>query len=83
MAYKRVVAAALFAALMATTGSVQAQSPNSGCRKKCDASFNVCTKTRKGETACLRTWHSCKQQCNAVAQARPVQSAAAPSKGRR
>ena len=86
MAYKRVVAAALFAALMATAGSVQAQSGNTGCRKKCDATFSSCSKrVRPGENLCLKSWHSCKQQCKALAQARPVQTAAAPAaaKGRR
>ena len=85
MAYKRVVAAALFAALMAA-GSAQAQSPNSGCRKKCDATFSSCSKAKKGESVCLRTWHACKQQCTAVAQSRAMQTAAAApatAKGRR
>ena len=85
MAYKRVVAAALFAALMAA-GSVQAQSSNTGCRKKCDATFSSCSKRGGEQNACLRTWHSCKQQCKAVAQARPMQTAAAgpaTAKGRR
>ena len=87
MAYKRVVAAALFAALVAT-GSAQAQSPNGGCRKKCDASFSGCTKRGSPQNLCLRTWHACKQQCSAQAQARPgkLQTAAAAgatAKGRR
>ena len=81
MAYKRVAAAALFAALMAA-GSVQAQAPG-GCRKKCDASFSSCNKAKKGETVCLRTWHSCKQQCTAAAQAKPMKTAAVPAKLKR
>ena len=76
MAYKRLVAAAVFAALMA--GSAQAQTTsNVGCRKKCDASFSTCSKRSKsGDNVCLRTWHRCKTQCTAAAAAKP-----APAKG--
>ncbi len=71
MAYKRVVAAAFLAALMAA-GSVQAQS-SPGCRKKCDATFSGCSKRAKaGDSVCLRTWHKCKAQCTAAAAATPA-----------
>ena len=75
MAYKRVVAAAFFAALMAAT-SVQAQTTvNVGCRKKCDASFSTCSKRAKaGDNACLRTWHKCKTTCTGVAAVRPAKA---------
>ena len=87
MAYKRMVAAALLAIAM-TAGSVQAQAPNGGCRKKCDATFSSCTKKGTTTSVCLRSWHGCKQQCTASAQARPLQTAAATpatpqAKGRR
>ncbi|HEX8570265.1 MAG TPA: hypothetical protein VF699_10145 [Caulobacteraceae bacterium] len=87
MAYKRMVAAALLAMAM-TAGSVQAQAPNAGCRKKCDATFSSCTKRGPATSVCLRNWHGCKQQCTATAQARPMQTAAkataaAPGKARR
>ena len=68
MAYKRVVAAAVFAALMAT-GATQVQAQAGGCRKQCDASYGVCSKKAGQETACLRTWHSCKKSCTAKALA--------------
>ena len=86
MAYKRVVAAALFAALMAAS-SVQAQTTvNVGCRKKCDASFSTCSKRAKaGDNACLRTWHKCKSQCTVAAAQKPVQqsTALAANQGKR
>ena len=81
MAYKRMVAAALLAFAM-TASSVQAQAPNGGCRKKCDGNFSGCTKRGSPQNLCLRTWHTCKQQCAATAQARPMQTAAkAPAAG--
>ena len=72
MAYKRLVAAAVFAAMM--VGSAQAQTTSAmGCRKKCDASFQGCSKRSKsGDTACLRTWHRCKSQCTVAAAQRPA-----------
>ena len=85
MAYTRMVAAALAAAVLAV-GSAQAQAPSGGCRKRCDASFSSCSKrAQAGDSVCLRIWHRCKQQCTALAQVRPVQTAAAttPAKGRR
>ena len=87
MAFKRVMAAALFTALMAAS-SVQAQTTvNVGCRKKCDASFSTCSKRAKaGDSVCLRTWHKCKSQCVAVAASKAVQTAAAApaqARGRR
>ena len=77
MAYKRLVAAAVFAAMVA--GSAQAQSVNVGCRKKCDASFSTCSKRSKaGDSPCLRTWHKCKSQCTvAAAQSKPQQKTTA------
>ena len=66
MAYKRLVAAAVFAAMVAS--SAQAQSVSVGCRKKCDASFSTCSKRSKsGDSTCLRTWHKCKSQCTVAA----------------
>ena len=71
MAYKRIVAAALFAAMVA--GSAQAQTSSVGCRKKCDAGFSSCSKRSKsGDTVCLRTWHKCKSQCTVAAAQRPA-----------
>ena len=59
MAYRRILAAALFTAAV-MSGSAQAQS--TGCKKQCDTTFNSCSKASKGDV-CLRTWHSCKKQC--------------------
>ena len=66
MAYKRIVAAAVFAAVMAA-GAVQVQAaPQAGgCRKQCDVSFSACNKRGGDQNVCLRGWHGCKKQCTA------------------
>ena len=72
MAYRRILAAALFATAL-VSGSAQAQSIGTGCKKQCDSSFNSCSKAGKGD-ACLRSWHSCKNQCSVGPTAAAKQS---------
>ncbi len=81
MAYRSVIAAAVFTALLA--GSAQAQTSAPGCRKRCDASYSSCSKTARGD-ACLRSWHACKNQCKApAAAATPRKTLVAAKTGRR
>ena len=76
MAYKRFVAAAVFAAFtMAASTQVQAQAP---CRKQCDASFSSCSKKGADQNTCLRSWHGCKKTCTAKMAA--VATRATPGK---
>ena len=79
MAYKRFVAAAVFAALMAAgSSSVQAQA--GPCRKQCDTSFSVCNKKGGDQNACLRGWHSCKKVCTSRLASAASVNRATPAK---